>query len=202
MEKINEIFRKEITYLVQTSFNRDFYSLSQYIMFHCFIAYSCQSSVGTWNAKKRKKEKPGIRSSEPYTTTTGWSLPRRLSLWGRQHPSELSSPLLIAVQLRDLVRCNKERNKWVRKCEWRKIFSAHSKTPLEFIFAARTRMLDLKGNFKTGMSDRKCCKCEATDETQLCRPLRSETFYHWKDSTIQIQTSNHTMCTSECCFYC
>ena len=56
----------------------------------------------------------------------------------------------------------------------------------KFIFAARTRMLDLKGNFKTGMSDRKCCKCEATDETQLCRPLRSETFYHWKDSTIKI----------------
>ena len=36
----------------------------------------------------------------------------------------------------------------------------------KFIFAARTRMLDLKGNFKTGMSDRKCCKCEATEETQ------------------------------------
>ena len=27
-------------------------------------------------------------------------------------------------------------------------------------------MLDLKGNFKTGMSDRKCRKCEATEETQ------------------------------------
>ena len=36
----------------------------------------------------------------------------------------------------------------------------------KFIFAARTRMLDLKGNFETGMSDRKCRKCEATDETQ------------------------------------
>ena len=32
----------------------------------------------------------------------------------------------------------------------------------KFIFAARTRMLDLKGNFKTGMSDRRCRKCEAT----------------------------------------
>ena len=27
-------------------------------------------------------------------------------------------------------------------------------------------MLDLKGNFKTGMSDRRCRKCEATEETQ------------------------------------
>ena len=36
----------------------------------------------------------------------------------------------------------------------------------KFIFAARTRMLDLKGNFKTGMSDRKCRKCEATEEAQ------------------------------------
>ena len=36
----------------------------------------------------------------------------------------------------------------------------------KFIFAARTRMLDLKGNFKTGMSDRNCRKCEATEETQ------------------------------------
>ena len=36
----------------------------------------------------------------------------------------------------------------------------------KFIFAARTRMLDVKGNFKTGMLDRKCRKCEATDETQ------------------------------------
>ena len=36
----------------------------------------------------------------------------------------------------------------------------------KFIFGARTRMLDLKGNFKTGMSDRNCRKCEATEETQ------------------------------------
>merc|ERR1712024_41377 len=36
----------------------------------------------------------------------------------------------------------------------------------KFIFAARTRMLDLRGNFKTGMTDRKCRKCEATEETQ------------------------------------
>ena len=36
----------------------------------------------------------------------------------------------------------------------------------KFIFAARTRMLDLKGNFKIGILDRKCRKCEATEETQ------------------------------------
>ena len=36
----------------------------------------------------------------------------------------------------------------------------------KFIFAARTRMLDLKGNFKTGKLDEKCRKCEKSDETQ------------------------------------
>ena len=36
----------------------------------------------------------------------------------------------------------------------------------QFIFAARTRMLDLKGNFKTGMLDKKCRKCEQSEETQ------------------------------------
>ena len=36
----------------------------------------------------------------------------------------------------------------------------------KFIFAARTRMLDMKGNFKTGKLDKKCRKCETTEETQ------------------------------------
>ena len=36
----------------------------------------------------------------------------------------------------------------------------------KFIFAARTRMLDLKGNFKTGKLDKKCRKCEQSEETQ------------------------------------
>ena len=36
----------------------------------------------------------------------------------------------------------------------------------KFIFAARTRMLDMKGNFKTGQLDKKCRKCETTEETQ------------------------------------
>ena len=40
----------------------------------------------------------------------------------------------------------------------------------QFIFAARTRMLDLRGNFKTGKVERKCqkCKqkCEIEKETQ------------------------------------
>ena len=36
----------------------------------------------------------------------------------------------------------------------------------QFIFAARTRMLDLRGNFKTGKVERKSRKCEIEKETQ------------------------------------
>ena len=36
----------------------------------------------------------------------------------------------------------------------------------QFIFAARTRMLDLKGNFKIGKTEILCRKCDSSDETQ------------------------------------
>lgn len=36
----------------------------------------------------------------------------------------------------------------------------------KFIFAARTRMLDLKGNFKSGLAEIKCRKCHMEEETQ------------------------------------
>lgn len=36
----------------------------------------------------------------------------------------------------------------------------------QFIFAARTKMLDLKGNFKVGQNNISCRKCELSDETQ------------------------------------
>ena len=35
-----------------------------------------------------------------------------------------------------------------------------------FIFGARSRMLDLKGNFKIGQSDLMCRKCFTAEETQ------------------------------------
>ena len=36
----------------------------------------------------------------------------------------------------------------------------------QFVFAARTQMLDVKGNFKIGQVDTKCRRCEKFEETQ------------------------------------
>ena len=47
----------------------------------------------------------------------------------------------------------------------------------EFAMAARTRMLDLKTNFKVGTADAKCWRCETEEETQdhLHCPALSDT---------------------------
>ena len=115
-----------------------------------------------WTSKKEKPDLSVVR----------WKLPRGLLHRGCRHPLQLSCqhPL---KKLRQWLSEIKETHSKVHKIEYSELklqpilVSKHSEITIkekQFDESARTRMLDLKKNFKVRATDTKCRGCETEEE--------------------------------------
>ena len=109
---------------------------------------------------------------KPDLSVVRWKLPRGLLHRGCQHPLQLccQHPL---KKLRQWLSEIKETHSKVHKIEYSELklqpilVSKHSEITIkekQFDESARTRMLDLKKNFKVRAADTKCRGCETEEE--------------------------------------